>query len=358
MTMQSTNVQLRQDALAIWHAGVSAVDAAWLVKDVVHVEQRELRIGELTIPLQKSSRLCVVGAGKAAASMAVGLESALGEALLTERLVFSWVNVPDNCVVPTSHLHLHPARPAGHNEPTPSAVAGTEEILKAVAELGPDDICFVLISGGGSALLAAPLTGITLEDKLAISRTLVDRGADIRELNAVRRALSRVKGGGLAAACTAGTTVSLIISDVLGDPIDIIASGPTCPPTQANGLEVAHRLLSDSKDVTPAMWAALAREAARPAEWRCNKQVHNLVIGNLGVALRACAAAAAERGYQVRIAPIDTQQPDADSAGIGLFERARRMGREPASDVSSVAASQPSCWRNAESEAKAAAISN
>ncbi len=283
--MPRNNEQLRHDALAIWQAGLRAVDAAKLVERQIRVEADALRIGELKIPLSADSRLCVVGAGKAAAGMAVGLESALGAALLTERLSFSWINVPDDCVLPTSHLHIHPARPAGQNEPTTEAVAGTDAILSAVAQLGPDDICLVLISGGGSALLAAPIPGVTLEEKLAISRALVDRGADIRELNAVRRGLSRVKGGGLAAACSAGVTVSLIISDVLGDPIEIIASGPTCPPSRASGWEVARKLLADAPAMTPRVWAALEEEAERRSDQRVNEHVHQLIIGNLDVAL-------------------------------------------------------------------------
>ncbi len=120
-----------------------------------------------------------------------------------------------------------PARPAGVNEPTAEGVRGGEEILRIVGSLGPDDLCFVLISGGGSALLPAPAAGVSLADKLAVTRHLSAAGANIAELNAVRRHLSRIKGGGLARACHAGRLLALIISDVPGDPLDVIASGPT-----------------------------------------------------------------------------------------------------------------------------------
>ena len=126
-------------------------------------------------------------------------------------------------------IHLHAARPAGVNEPTPEGVAGALEILRLVESLGPDDLCLCLISGGGSALMPAPVEGITLADKLAVTRHLSAAGANIEQLNTVRKQLSRIKGGGLLRACRAGRLVSLIISDVLGDPLDVIASGPTVP---------------------------------------------------------------------------------------------------------------------------------
>src|SRR5688500_11854608 len=113
------------------------------------------------------------------------------------------------------------------NEPTEAGVAGTNKILQFVESLTPRDLCFCLLSGGGSALLPAPLPGITLADKQAVTKHLSAAGENIRELNTVRKQLSRIKGGGLARSCRAGRIITLIISDVLGDPLDVIASGPT-----------------------------------------------------------------------------------------------------------------------------------
>src|SRR5690606_37980569 len=109
------------------------------------------------------------------------------------------------------------------------AAFGAEQILNIVSNLQSDDLCIVLISGGGSALLPAPTEGITLADKLAVTRLLSAAGADIAELNTVRQSLSRIKGGGLARDCRAGQLVALILSDVPGDPLHLIASGPTTP---------------------------------------------------------------------------------------------------------------------------------
>ena len=129
--------------------------------------------------------------------------------------------MPADCVLPTRTSSLHAARPAGVNEPRPEGVAGTERILEVVASLGPDDLCICLLSGGGSALIPAPVPGISLDDKIGVAQLLSSAGANITQLNTVRSQLSLVKGGGLARACHAGRLVSLIISDVLGDPLDV-----------------------------------------------------------------------------------------------------------------------------------------
>src|SRR5262245_35204909 len=228
--------QLRYDALAIWHAAVAAVRSDRLVQDNVRVEGEWLHVGDESLELKSIARIAVVGAGKAGAGMAAGLAAALGPQVLAEKQVAGWVNVPADCVPhanPTRErgkaIHLHAARPAGLNEPTADGVYGTEKILEIVRSLGPQDFCFCLISGGGSALLPAPVEGVSLAEKQALTRLLSAGGANIQELNTVRKQLSRIKGGGLARTCRAGRLISLIISDVLGDPLDVIASGPTVP---------------------------------------------------------------------------------------------------------------------------------
>ena len=222
---------LREEALAIWMAGVDAVRSDRLVREHVSVRDRQLIIGPDRWPLDQIGRICVVGAGKAGAGMAAGLEQALGETVIEDHQLSGWVNVPEDCVQSLCAIHLHAARPAGVNEPTQQGQAGAEEILRRVSTLNEQDLCLCLLSGGGSALLPAPRLGISLEEKLQITRYLMAAGASIQELNAIRRQLSRIKGGGLARACRAGQLVVLIISDVIGDPLDVIASGPTVEPS-------------------------------------------------------------------------------------------------------------------------------
>ncbi len=226
-----TATQLWEDAQAIWHAGVAAVASDRLVREHVHVDGAHLRIADQTLALDAIRRICVVGAGKAGAGMAHGLEEALGQQLLNQKQVTGWVNVPADCLRPLRAIHLHAARGAGVNEPTAEGVAGGRKILEMVTDLNEQDLCIVLLSGGGSALLPAPAEGITLPQKLAVTRHLSGAGANIAQLNTVRKQLSAIKGGGLARACRAGHLFTLIISDVLGDPLDVIASGPTVPST-------------------------------------------------------------------------------------------------------------------------------
>ena len=185
--------------------------------------------------------------------MADAVEKTLGPRLMAEKQLTGWVNVPADCVRPLQRIHLHAARPAGVNEPTPEGVAGAEQILRLVESLGPDDLCLCLISGGGSALMPAPVEGISLADKLAVTRHLSAAGANIEQLNTVRKQLSRLKGGGLLRACRAGRLVSLIISDVLGDPLDIIASGPTVPDssTPQEALDVLDRFGAREAGISP-----------------------------------------------------------------------------------------------------------
>src|SRR5262249_31209662 len=144
---------------------------------------------------------------------------------------------------PLRKVHLHNARPAASNQPTAAGVAGTQEMLRLAQSAGPNDVALCLLSGGGSALMPAPVDGVTLEDKQAGTLLLHACGATINEMNAVRKHLSAVKGGRLAEAFRGKALYSLIISDVIGDPLDVIASGPTAPDptTFADALGVLRR---------------------------------------------------------------------------------------------------------------------
>ena len=150
--MNSFPAHLRDDAMAIWQAGVSAVDSHQLVREVIQVEggkeSEQLMIAGRPVPLTSASQLVVVGAGKAGAGMAAGLEEALGEGLMQKLDLQGWVNVPANCVAPLTRIKLHPARPAGINEPSEEGVEGSIRILEMVRSLGAEDICICLLSGG------------------------------------------------------------------------------------------------------------------------------------------------------------------------------------------------------------------
>ncbi|MCH5377288.1 MAG: glycerate-2-kinase family protein, partial [Planctomycetes bacterium] len=254
---------LRCDATAIWNAGVDAVRAKPLIRRTVRVDGDALAVGEERFTRSDFDRVIVVGAGKAGAAMSEGLLEAIGDWLP----VVGWVNVPEGTQRELPTVKLHPARPAEVNEPTEQGAAGAREIIKLVQNAGQRDLCIALISGGGSALLPAPRAGITLQDKLDVTRFLSSAGADITELNTVRKHLSEIKGGGLLRACRAGMLVTLVLSDVLGDPLDQIASGPTVEDTTSadQAIQVLQRY--DPQQTLPQrIYATLQAEIASASE--------------------------------------------------------------------------------------------
>jgi glycerate-2-kinase len=228
----------KDDAIEIWKAGLAAVLAKPLVlrEVVVNPDQDELWISGHCYDGRDFDRLIVVGAGKAAAPMADALKTQIGD----WRPVSGWVNVPEGTEQSIPGIITHAARPASVNEPTHAGIYGTRRIMEIVRGAGQRDLVLAVICGGGSALMPLPSPGISLDDKLAVIRHLSGAGATIDQLNTVRKHLSDVKGGGLLRACHGGHLVTLMLSDVLGDPVDLIASGPTVPDssTAADALAV------------------------------------------------------------------------------------------------------------------------
>ncbi len=329
---------LRDDARAIWQAGVQAVHSDRLVQHAVQVRGDQLVVGEERLPLSEIGRIVVVGCGKAGAGMAAGLEAALGEQVMDDKRLTGWINVPDDCVGgpgdrmafrPTARIHLHGARPPGVNEPTPQGAAGAERILELVQSLAPHDLCLCLISGGGSALLPAPAEGVTLDDKLAVTRHLSAAGANIQQLNTVRKQLSRIKGGGLARACAAGRLIALVISDVLGDPLETIASGPTVPDssTPQQALEILEQYGARQAGVSDRVFRylhqAVGRSETPAGQTRCD--VTNLVIGNIATAVAAAGQEAQRRGYTTRTVALQQLEGAAEQVGRQLAAKAIQM---------------------------------
>jgi hydroxypyruvate reductase len=339
--------QLRRDALSIWQAGVDAVRSECLVRQAIRTDGSTLVLAEELLPLDAIGRIAVVGAGKAGAGMAAAVEESLGPRWLAAKEVTGWVNVPADCVRPLARIHLHPARPPGVNEPVPAGAEGTAAILRLVESLGPRDLCLCLISGGGSALLPAPVDGVTLEDKLAVTRHLSAAGANIEQLNTVRKQLSQIKGGGLARACRAGRLVALILSDVLGDPLEIIASGPTVEDTSTPqaALAVLDQFGAQAAGIAPRVFQYLARKAASsecaanagredrtdssprpaPSERADPYRVVNHIIGNNATAVDAAGREAVRRGYAPAMTSARRSEGLADDVGRHLAETALSM---------------------------------
>lgn len=282
---------MRIHAHTIWQAAVDAVRPEPLVRQA---------LADLAAELRSARRIVVLGAGKAGAAMAAAVEAALADRL---DAVEGIVNVPADAVMPLQKIRLHAARPAATNFPTSEGVAGAAAMLRLARSAGPDDIALCLISGGGSALLPAPADGISLDDKLAVTRLLHHAGATINEMNAVRKHLSAIKGGRLAQAFTGRAIYSLIISDVVGDPLDVIASGPTAadPSTFAEALAILERYQRFGP-VPSSVWDHLKNGAAgRVLETPKTPppRVHNLVLGNNARALAAAQRCAEKLGFRV-----------------------------------------------------------
>lgn len=314
-----TEVSLRDDALAIWQAAVAAVASEQLIRRAVQCDGEVLTLAGHRFKLREIDRLIVIGGGKAGTGMAVGLEAALGPDVVAAK-VSGILNVPADCVRPLQRIRIHAGRPAGVNEPTAEGVAGVEEMLRLVATMTPRDLLIVLLSGGGSALLPAPAKEVTLADKQQVTRLLMSRGAPIEDLNAVRSALSRFKGGQLARAIPAGRAVALIISDVVNDPLHVIASGPTVMPVSASSspAEILRRYVR-ADDVPSSVWDVLLRHADTVAASPL-VDVQNHVIGNNATALQAAAEEARKRGYE--LAAMETNQRGiAREVGFALAKR-------------------------------------
>ena len=261
--------RLRADAAAIRDAAIESVQPERLFASRLALMDGALLCdGRPLAPpldLDAAGRIVVVGAGKAAAGMAAGVEAILGADRLARHDVTGLVSVPAGCGRALRRIEVRETRPAAANLPTEAVVAATGEMLGLLHGLGPDDVALAVISGGGSALLCQPRPGVPLAEKVAVARFLSAAGADIHELNTLRQAASVVKGGGLARACRAGRLLVLVLSDVIGDPLDVIASGPCMPVATAprQALAVLERFGAVGADVAPALVTALRADVAR-----------------------------------------------------------------------------------------------
>lgn len=304
--MSNSHDPLTSDALAIWYAGLRAVQGDNLVRQNLQLDSGHLVVNDSEeFSLRGIKRLIVLGAGKAAASMADGVENFWRESALKRVELTGWVNIPAESESTTTSplIHRHVARPFGMNEPTLQGCLGANEILRLAREATAEDLVICLISGGASALMPCPIDGISLQDKLAVTRLLSRGGANIEELNSVRACLSSIKAGGLAkAAARASSIVTLIISDILGDPTHLIGGGPTVlnhPPD----FDLATRLIErfdPNRELPTSVYKILERRQASSdhGSMRIDQSKnHTFVIGNNATAVDAAGVEAVKRGY-------------------------------------------------------------
>lgn len=226
---------LRADIRAIFDAGLKAADPGEAVRRAVRLTGERLTAGDREYDLGAFDRVMVVGAGKAAASMAAALEVVLGPRITEGTITTKYGH--------GRALNVVSVTEAGHPIPDEAGVGGSRRILDLLASAGERDLVLCVISGGGSALLPLPAGGISLDDKQKTTQALLDCGADIHQINTIRKHISGIKGGRLAVAAFPATLVTLVLSDVIGDDLDVIASGPTVPDrsTFADCMEIVDR---------------------------------------------------------------------------------------------------------------------
>jgi len=289
---------MRAHAEAIFRAGLAAVEAGATVRRHCRLTDGgdTLMVGPHRLALPCFDRIVLAGAGKASATMAKALEELLG------------ARVDQGCVV-VKYGHGEPlARvdlvEAGHPVPDLNGLTGAGRILELAHNAGERDLFIFLISGGGSALLPLPASGLSLEDKQATIRFLLACGASIHEINALRKHISAIKGGRLAQAAYPATCVSLILSDVVGDDPDVIASGPTVPDisTYARCHEIIDRY-GARPHLPPAVLDHLAEglagrqpESPKPGDPLLARARH-VIVGSNRQALTACLSEARRLGY-------------------------------------------------------------
>lgn len=212
---------MREKAKSIFFASLKGADPKLCVKRFLMVENGYISAGDLRKKLNEINKILVVGAGKASALMAQATEEVLGDEIDSGAVVSK-----TGYQAPLKKIKLYFG---GHPYPDENGVKGTQTIIETVSEAGENDLVISLFSGGGSSLLVSPFDGISLEDKKRITQLLLKCGANIDEINTIRKHISKVKGGRLAKLAYPAQIVSLILSDVIGDRLDSIASGPTVP---------------------------------------------------------------------------------------------------------------------------------
>ena len=294
--MSEAGRNLRQDAEAIFRAGLEAVDPYRAVTRHLNRHGDTLGAGDHSLALSAEGRILVVGAGKAGAPMSAAVEDILGD-----RISEGLVCVKYGHSKPLDRIRIVEAR---HPVPDDNGLKAAKGMVDLLTSAGNDDLVICLISGGGSALLPLPASPVTLADKQIVTDLLLNCGAEIGEINAVRKHLSMIKGGGLARFAYPARVLTLILSDVVGDPLDVIASGPTVPdPTtysEAQGVLERYHVLEDVPiSVLERLKGGIdgkAPETLKPGAMEF-EGVTNLLIGTNAIAVDSAVERAENLGY-------------------------------------------------------------
>ncbi len=303
---------LRRDAVRIFRASLAAADPARAVERyLAHHSYEGYR------------HIYVVGAGKAAAAMGRAAERVLGR-----RITAGLLNVKDGYVAKLRRIELNEC---GHPVPDERGVAGARRIAEIAARAGAGDLVLCLISGGASALLPLPADPVTLEEKQATTRLLLSCGATIHEINAVRKHISAIKGGQLARLAEPAAVEALLLSDVIGDNLDVIGSGPTAPDasTFATALGILNKF--DIRERVPAAVRERLEQGMKGQIEDTPKRTaaNNTVVGSNRLALEAAAARARALGYRTLILSSEIEGETREIARMhaAIAREVARLGR-------------------------------
>ena len=291
------NKRLRNDALAIFRAALKAADPIEAVLRHARVDNGVMVAGRKRYRLEAYRNVYVTGAGKASAAMAVSVER-----LLAKRITGGSINVKYGHTAKLRRIKL---RECGHPVPDEAGVQGAAEIARIASEAGESDLLICLISGGASALAPAPVPPITLAEKQETTKLLLRCGASIHEINAVRKHISTLKGGQLARLASPATVLTLILSDVIGDDLDVIGSGPTAPDSATFTTAAA---LLDKYGIRSAVPQTVRERIERGVSGQVDDtpkpgdpifdRVQNLVVGSNSLAVDAAVDEARRLGYR------------------------------------------------------------
>ena len=325
--MSELDEKARKTALTLALEGIAVADPETAIKNALKYAANKLKVKNEEIPLK--GRVYVIGAGKASGGMAKAVEEIMGE--IVEDGV---VAVPEEIV---NDYSLKKIRLVGSTHPRPSekSVHACNEILKLVSGLSEDDVVLALISGGGSALIECPVEGVTIEDMAEVSIALMNAGADIFELNTVRKHLSRIKGGWLARHAYPATLVALMISDVVGDRMDTIASGPTVPdPTTFQDAAAVLQRRKVWDKASPSIKEYITKglrgevpETPKPGD-PIFRKVHNHVIASNIDSLKAMQDKAQKLGYNAIIltAMLEGEAREVGKVAAAIAKETLRTG--------------------------------
>lgn len=298
----------------IFRAGVESVLPDKMIRNILQLKSENLCISSLTFPLSDINRIYVIGAGKASALMAKEVEAILGNRISEGQIV---VKHGHNC-----QLERVQVTEAGHPTPDMNGFRATNELLKMVQNAGENDLVICLISGGGSSLLTDFPEGVTPDELIRMNQLLLKSGAAIQEMNALRKHVSHVKGGQLARTIFPATLVTLILSDVIGDSLDVIASGPTCPDSSTfrdamNVLEKYSLLDQMPSSIVKYLTKGVQGLVSETPKFGdpVFSNTYNLIIGSNRIALEAAQKRATEMGFQTSILTSELDGNAVQAAG-------------------------------------------